>query len=132
MKIRECVAGLGRHAPALLLPFVPKCPLCLLPLFAAAGIALPPRPWLDAIVFLAVAVWAATVIANARWLPVRAAALSAAGLLVAGRALESPWASAVGAALVLAVVFWTRRRPRACDATPCPLTKPAIPGTNGV
>ena len=110
------IADFGRHLPALLLPFVPKCPLCLLPLFAAAGIALPPKPVLDALVAVAAAVWVATVLSTARWLPVRLTALAAAVLLVAGRALETAWVGAIGAALVLAVVFWTRRRPRACAA----------------
>jgi hypothetical protein len=116
------IADFGRHLPALLLPFVPKCPLCLLPLFAAAGIALPPKPVLDALVAVAAAVWVATVLSTARWLPVRLTALAAAVLLVAGRALETAWVGAIGAALVLAVVFWTRRRPRAC-AAPIPLTR---------
>ena len=132
MSLRRRAADLSRHAPALLLPLVPKCPLCLLPLFAASGIALPPRPVLDGIVILAAAAWASIVIASARWLPVRAAALGAAAFLAAGRALALPWASAAGAGLVLAVVFWTRRRPRACAAESCLVTKPGIPSTNGV
>jgi len=110
------IADLGRHLPALLLPFVPKCPLCLLPLFAAAGVALPPKPVLDVAVALAATVWVATVLSTARWLPVRLAALAAAILLVVGRALEATWVGMLGAAIVLAVVFWTRRRPRACAA----------------
>ena len=125
------MADLARHAPALLLPFVPKCPLCLLPLFAAAGIALPPRPMLDAAVVLAALAWASAVIVQARWLPVRAAAATAAVLLVAGRALDAVWLGGAGAALVLAVLFWTRRRPRACGAASCLVTKRGIPSTNG-
>ena len=116
------IADFGRDLPALLLPFVPKCPLCLLPLFAAAGIALPPKPVLDVAVALAATVWVATILSTARWLPVRLAALAAAALLVGGRALEATWVGMIGAALVLAVVFWTRRRPRAC-AAPIPPTR---------
>jgi fucose 4-O-acetylase-like acetyltransferase len=99
-----------------LIPFAPKCPLCLLPLFAAAGIALPPKPLLDGLVVAAAAAWAATVLATARWAPVRASALAAVLLLVAGRVLDATWASGLGAALVLGVWYWTRRRPRACGA----------------
>jgi hypothetical protein len=132
VSVRKRAAGFARHVPALLIPFVPKCPLCLLPLFAAAGIALPPRPLLDAAVVLAALAWASVVIAHARWLPVRAAAAAAAALLVAGRLAETAWLGAAGAALVLAVVVWTRRRPRACAAASCLLTKPALPRTNAV
>jgi hypothetical protein len=71
---------------------------------------------LDVAVALAATVWVATILSTARWLPVRLAALAAAALLVGGRALEATWVGMIGAALVLAVVFWTRRRPRACAA----------------
>ena len=118
MSVRERSADFAtliRSVPALLIPFIPKCPLCLLPLFAAAGIALPPRPLLDAAVVFAALAWA-----------------SVAALLVAGRALETAWLGAAGAALVLAVVVWTRRRARACAAASCTLTKPGFPRTNAV
>jgi hypothetical protein len=99
-----------------LIPFAPKCPLCLLPLFAAAGIALPPKPLLDGLVVAAAAAWAATVLATARWAPVRALAIAAVLLLAAGRILEAAWATGLAAALVLGVFYWTRRQPRACGA----------------
>jgi drug/metabolite transporter (DMT)-like permease len=120
---------LARYLAPLWIPFVPKCPFCLLPLFAAAGIALPTRPLLDGAVALTAAAWAAIVISTARWAPVRLAAVVAAVGLVAGRALESTWLTAAGAALVLAIVFWTRRRPRACSAR-VSVTNPGFPSTN--
>jgi hypothetical protein len=109
-----------RLAP-LLLPLVPKCPLCLLPLMAAAGAALPPGPpyVLDGLVAISAAAWLGIVLSTARWLPVRAAAVAAAALLVAGRFAGSEWASAAGAVLVLAVVVWTGFRPRACAGKAC-------------
>jgi hypothetical protein len=122
---------IGRSVAPLLIPFVPKCPMCLLPLFAAAGIALPPRPLLDGLVAVTAAVWVATVLSSARWLPVRVAALAAAILLLGGRALETAWVGGIGAALVLAVVFWTRRRPRACGAAACLGTSSEFPSTKG-
>ncbi len=54
------------------------------------------------------------VLATARWLPVKSAAVVAAALLLAGRWLAMPWASALGAVLVLAVALWTRQSARAC------------------
>lgn len=108
------VAGAGG---ALAILLVPKCPLCLLPLSAAAGVALPSRPWLDGLALAAAAAWLAFVLSTARWLPVKAAAVAAAALLLSGRWLALPWASALGAALVLSVAVWTRRRARACAGT---------------
>jgi hypothetical protein len=109
-----------RLAP-LLLPLIPKCPLCLLPLFAALGATLPPRPpyVLDGLVAVSAAAWLGIVLSTARWLLVRAAAVAAAALLVAGRFAGSPWATGCGVILVLAVVFWTGWRPRACSAKAC-------------
>jgi hypothetical protein len=107
-----------RIAP-LLLPLIPKCPLCLLPLFAAAGWALPPAPVLDALVAACAAGWLGLVLATARWAPVRAAAIVAAALLVSGRLLASVPLGLLGGAAVLAVLFWTRSRPRACSEKAC-------------
>jgi hypothetical protein len=101
------VAGAGGALAVLL---VPKCPLCLLPLAVATGVALPSRPWLDGLAVAAVAAWLAFVLSTARWLPVKGASVMAAALLLGGRWLLLPWASALGAALVLAVALWTRRR----------------------
>lgn len=110
--------SLARLAP-LVIPFLPKCPLCLLPLFAAAGWALPSAPVLDALVAACALAWVGLVLATARWLPVRAAAVAAAVLLVSGRVLASAPLSLLGGAGVLAVVFWRRRRPRACSQKVC-------------
>ncbi|MFY9553046.1 MAG: hypothetical protein WAU32_18015 [Thermoanaerobaculia bacterium] len=94
MTLRGHVA---RIAGALALPLVPKCPLCLLPLAAAAGIALPPRLMLDLGVGLAASAWAAVVIASRRSPAVKLGAVAAALLLVAGRAAGLEWAVWSGA-----------------------------------
>ena len=117
---------LARHAPALLAALAPKCPLCLLPLAAAAGVALPSQPALDLLVAGAAAGWLAIVLSTARWLPVRVAATAAAGLLLMGRFLDRPSASALGGALVLAVVVWTARARRPCRGTACVTAPPEV------
>ena len=94
MTLRGRVA---RIAGALALPLVPKCPLCLLPLAAAAGVALPPRPVLDLGVALAASVWAAVMIASRRSPAVKLGAVAAALLLVAGRSAGLAWAVWSGA-----------------------------------
>jgi len=113
-------SGRGRRVAvvggALAILLVPKCPLCLLPLAAAAGVALPSRPWLDGLAVVAVAAWLAFVLSTARWPPIKGASVAAASLLLSGRWLALPWASALGAALVLAVALWTRRRVRPCTS----------------
>ncbi len=116
------IAGAGA---ALAIPFLPKCPLCVLPLAAAAGIALPQGPVVEAVVAAAVAVWLASVLAIARWLPVRLGAAAAAAAIFAGRGLGSVWLSLAGCVLMLAVVYWTRKKPRACDPAGCRATEPA-------
>jgi hypothetical protein len=84
---------------ALAIPLAPKCPLCLLPLAAAAGVALPSRPLLDVGVGFVAAVWIAAVLASRRAPAVKATAAGAALLLVAGHAAgidPAVWAGAAG------------------------------------
>ena len=110
------IAGAGA---ALLIPFVPKCPLCLLPLAAAIGVALPSQPVLDGVVAIAASAWLAVTLASARWPPLKVASIAAAALLLGGRWLGVPWAGGLGAVLVLGVVFWTHRRARSCRSAAC-------------
>jgi hypothetical protein len=60
---RARVARISGVFAALALPLTPKCPLCLLPLAAAAGVTLPSKPLLDLGVGIAAAAWAALVLA---------------------------------------------------------------------
>jgi hypothetical protein len=92
-------------AAALSIPLVPKCPLCLLPLAAAAGVTLPSKPLLDLGVGLAASAWAALVLASRRPAAVTGIAAAAALLLVAGRAAGFDLAVWAGAAGMLASAF---------------------------
>jgi hypothetical protein len=93
------LSRIGSAAAALALSLTPKCPLCLLPLAAAAGVTLPSKPLLDLGVGLAASAWAALVLASRRPAAVKGIATAAALLLVAGRAggLDAAvWAGAAG------------------------------------
>ena len=115
-------ARIAAAAGAAAVPFLPKCPLCVLPLAAALGVALPHGPAVEAVAVAAVAGWLGVTLATARWRPVRAAALVAALAILGGRWLEAGWLSAAGCALMLGIVYWTRRRPRACAPGACEAT----------
>ena len=117
-----------RTAPALLplaLLFVPKCPLCVLPLFAAFGSFLPPAPVLDAIVGLTALLWL-VLLARARpSAAALAAGLSGALVLFTSRWLDLPvlsWAAALAmAAVAMRVRARKLQRPDpACGAESCP------------
>ena len=102
-----------RSAPAILplaMLCVPKCPLCLLALCAAAGVVLPPAPLLDGLVILAGAGGLALVIRITASVPARAAGVCGAILLIGGRFGGVPAASWIGAIIMVAVV--TRMRVR--------------------
>jgi hypothetical protein len=107
------IAGAGA---ALAIPFLPKCPLCVLPLFAAAGMGAPRGPLVEILVAAAVLGWLGMVLTSARWLPVRLAASSAASMILFARLVSAGWLAACGSALMLAVALWTWRRPGRCDA----------------
>jgi hypothetical protein len=66
---------------------VPKCPLCLLPLLAAAGIAAPPSPLLNAIIGAAVIGWGTLLFTVTRSWMLRACGVMLAASVVAGRLL---------------------------------------------
>jgi hypothetical protein len=93
----------------LVLPFLPKCPLCVLPLAAVLGVALPPGPLLDALVAAGVAAWLAAVIPTSRSFTVMAFAAAAAVFLLGGRFLGLPWAGWIGCASMLAIAGARRR-----------------------
>ncbi len=110
------IAGAGA---ALAIPLLPKCPLCVLPIAAAAGVALPHGPAVEAAVTAIVGAWLATVLATARWLPVRLAAAAAAAAILGGRWLEIRGLGFAGGVLMLGVALWIGLRPRRC-ASACP------------
>ena len=113
--------GAGRAAPAILplvLLVVPKCPLCLLPLFAAAGSVLPPAPLLDGLVVATALAWLTLLAGVARSATARAVGLCGVLLLLGGRWLGVPAACWAGALVMVAVV--ARKRARDRDRTaPC-------------
>ena len=49
------LGGIAGAAAALAIPLLPKCPACLLPLVAAAGVALPRGPVVEAAIVTAAA-----------------------------------------------------------------------------
>jgi hypothetical protein len=107
-------AGLAaRSAPALLpltLLLVPKCPLCLLALFAAVGSALPSARVLDEIVAATALGWLAVLFLTHRSLSSRAVGLAGVALLLAGRSFGVPPASWLGALALVAFVLRARFR----------------------
>jgi hypothetical protein len=114
--LRKSHAGRIAGAAALAIPFLPKCPVCALPFLAAAGIALPRGPVVEAIVAAAAAGWLAVVLATARWRPVRCAAVAGSGALLLGRLLEIGALTVAGSVLMFAVALWIAARPRHCHA----------------
>lgn len=106
----------GTLAGPLALLALPKCPLCLLPLLAAAGVAVAPGPALQ-IVTLAVALaWAGLMFALSPSAGVLGAASAAAALLAAGKLLDLPVLLWLGMAAMLAVAGGVAAR-RACRRT---------------
>jgi len=103
--VKAAVARIGSAAAAFALPLAPKCPLCLLPLAAAAGVALPDGPVVELGVGLAASAWTALVLASRRAPSVKGIAAAAALLLVAGRAAGLDLAVWAGAAGMLAAAL---------------------------
>ena len=119
MDTRGRIVRIAAAGAAAAISFLPKCPLCVLPLAAAFGIVLPHGPLVEAVAVAAVAAWLGVTLATARWLPVRMWATAAALAILGGRWLGEPWMSEGGCALMLLVFYWTRRRPRACAPGAC-------------
>jgi hypothetical protein len=104
---RAGVRSAGAALPLLLL-FLPKCPLCLLPYLAVLGAIFPPEPVLDALVGVTAAVWLLLLVrARPAW-PALAGGLAGALLLLAGRYLEVPAVSAIGAFGMAALALTVR------------------------
>ena len=99
--------------PALLplaLLFVPKCPLCVLPLFAAFGAVLPSAPVLDAIVGVIAFAWLALLVrARPPW-PALAGGIAGALVLLGSRWLDLPLAGWIGALLMAGIAMSVRAR----------------------
>jgi hypothetical protein len=114
-----------RTAPAILplaMILVPKCPLCLLPLLAVAGAALPPAPLLNGILGAAAIAWLALLTNMTRSAAARALALSGVVLLLCGRWLEAPAASWAGVLLMVAVVIRASARDCASESAVIPMS----------
>ena len=115
---RELKATTPAILPLVML-LVPKCPLCLMPLFAAAGVALPHRGLLDGFLVVAAAAWLALLASATRSIAVFAPALSGAALLLGGRWLDVPAAGWAGVLLMLAAAIGAAARNRSCERS-CP------------
>lgn len=97
---------------------VPKCPLCLLPILAAIGVAVPPGWILDAAVGTVAIAWLVLLLRlshshMAKWIGVVAALL-----LVAGRLTQLAVAASIGAAMMIAVAVAVLRL-RDCAVRSC-------------
>src|SRR5204862_7626423 len=88
---------------------IPKCPLCLLPLLAAAGIALPSAPLLDALAI-------PFVIVVALPLKPRALAIGAAASLAVGRLASIPSLTWIGVSLMLVLTALRVILHRRCES----------------
>ena len=89
---------------------VPKCPLCVLSLFTAFGLALPPAPVLDALVGVAALAWLALLARARPSLAALAAGLGAALLLLGSRRIGLPAAGWAGAVTMAAVSLRVRAK----------------------
>jgi hypothetical protein len=117
------VRGVAGMAGPLVLVVVPKCPLCLLPLLAAAGVAVPAGPLLNGIVVLIAVAWSAFLLRVAASHTVRVLAVLAGALVIGGRLLSIDAASWIGVAVMLGIaVLRLIARERIC-ARACPSRK---------
>jgi hypothetical protein len=106
---RNVAAVLGPMA----LLLVPKCPLCLLPLLAAAGIAAPPNPVINAIIGAAVIGWGTVLFTVTRSWMLRACGVLLAASVVAGRLLSIHSLVWTGVALMITLALISSLRCRA-------------------
>ena len=108
MEHRRVAARTAGAALPLLVLFLPKCPLCVLPYFAALGILLPPAPVLDALVALTALAWLVLLLRARPSTLALAGGLSAALLLLAGRLWDVPAAGSIGAVGMAALALTVR------------------------
>src|SRR5262249_36090168 len=108
MPDRRAGARAAGAALPLLLVFLPKCPLCVLPYLAALGVLFPPEPVLDGLVALTAAAWLLLLVRARPSAPALAGGLVGAALLLTGRSLGIPAASAVGALGMAALALTVR------------------------
>jgi hypothetical protein len=106
---RDVAAVIGPIA----LLLVPKCPLCLLPLLAAAGIAAPPSPVLNAILGAVVIGWGTLLFTVTRSWMLRACGAILAVIVVAGRLLSISPLMWIGIALMITLALISSVRCRA-------------------
>jgi hypothetical protein len=106
--------GLALAGPVAVL-IAPKCPLCLMSLFAMAGVAIPAGPALQ-IAFIAVIIgWLLLLRRGLKgWIPL-AIAIMGAALVIAGRFFPFAPATWIGVILMGCIaVFRMRSRDRVC------------------
>jgi hypothetical protein len=105
--------------------FVPKCPLCILPLLAALGIAAPPGIVINSLVAALLLGWAIVLFTATSSAALRASGLVPAAILIAGRALAFAPATYLAGAVMIIIGFVVSRRcrDRACEkkGEGCPL-----------
>lgn len=114
--MRTMLARAAALAAPVAVLVVPKCPLCILPLLALAGVGVPAAgPLLDAIAVALVGAFTFFVIRTMRSRTNIFLALAAATLLITGRLFEQPILLGAGALAMLAVaVLRTREAKRTC------------------
>jgi hypothetical protein len=112
--------GLTLAGP-LVMMVIPKCPLCLLPFFAAVGIAAPSGPVLQAIIAAAVILWISWLIRMTKSRAVLAVAFLAAALVLIGRVLLITAVTWIGIGLMVAVALvQLTSRERVCSGSCTP------------
>lgn len=113
MRIARGFAAITGPIPLLLLP---KCPLCLLPLLAALGIAAPPGLVLHGAVGVVMAGWIALLMSATKSIALRAGGLVPAAIFIAGRALDLTPATPAAALAMVVLGFVVSRR---CATSAC-------------
>ena len=84
---------------------LPKCPLCLLPLLAATGLAISPGAALDLLVLLFAALWGGGVWSMLRSPTALVGGVLVGGVAVAGRWLDEPVLGGGGLAAMMIVAI---------------------------
>lgn len=101
-KLRKGAAFAGPLALILL----PKCPLCLLPLVATLGIAIPPGPLLNGIFAAIVIVWASLFVYTTPSMRMRGVLVAVGVLAIVGRVSGSMPVELAGIAMMFGFGVW--------------------------